>query len=220
MTDAPGSLVSAFHDKRAAAFRAAMQRAADTASGGRRSAEAALDESACARRDRFRTDFLGFCRHYLPHYFTLEPSQMHGELAAEFLRMLRSPSVERFGFAAPRSNAKTTLLLAFLLFCICYRLKHFAIFITSTAELADVFLGDLMHELEENEHLAVDFPEATGRGPVWRQNVCITRNNVRVQALGAGKKIRGRKHRQHRPDLFVLDDLEDDEHVRNLDQRD
>ena len=54
MTDAPGSLVSAFHDKRAAAFRAAMRRAADTTSGGWRSAEAALDESARAGRDRFR----------------------------------------------------------------------------------------------------------------------------------------------------------------------
>jgi predicted phage terminase large subunit-like protein len=145
---------------------------------------------------------------------------MHQELAAEFERMLRSPRVERFAVAAPRGHAKTTLLLAFVAYCVVYRLKRFIIPITSTAELADIFLGDLKDELEDNARLGEDFPHATGRGPLWRQNVIITRNGIRVQALGAGKKVRGRKHRQHRPDLFVIDDLEDDEHVRNVEQRD
>jgi hypothetical protein len=145
---------------------------------------------------------------------------MHRELATDFGRILASKVVERFGFAAPRSNAKTTLLLALLLFCVVYRLKRFCIFITSTASLANDFLTDLKHELEDNERLAEDFPEACGRGRIWREDVIVTRNGVRIQALGAGKRIRGRKHRQWRPDLFILDDLEDDEHVRNLEQRD
>lgn len=145
---------------------------------------------------------------------------MHRELAAEFLRIVDSPDVERFAFAAPRGNAKTTFLLAFLLWCIVYGRKRFIIFITSTAELADIFLGDIKAEMEDNERLLEDFPEATGRGRLWRENAIVTRNEVRVQALGAGKKIRGRKHRQYRPQLIVVDDFESDEHVRNIEQRD
>lgn len=158
-------------------------------------------ETRNERRERLERDFFGWCRHYLPHYFVLPPSKMHRELASDFLRIVNSPDVERFAFAAPRGNAKTTFLLAFLLWCIVYKRKRFIIFITSTAELADIFLGDIKAELEDNERLLEDFPEATGRGGLWRENAVVTRNGVRIQALGAGKKIRGRKHRQFRPDL-------------------
>ena len=40
-----------------------------------------------------------------------------------------------------------------------------------------------------------------------------------VEAIGSGKKIRGRKHRNWRPDLLVLDDIENDENVRTPEQR-
>lgn len=162
---------------------------------------------------------LGFCRYYFPEAFTLPWSRMHRELADDLMRMLGSQTVEREAIAAPRGNAKTTLLVAFIAYCAVYEIKHFILYITSTAELADAQLVDLAHDLEDNPRLREDFPEATGRGRLWRQNVIVTRNGVRILALGAQKKIRGRKHRHYRPDLFVLDDLEDDEHVRNLDQR-
>lgn len=178
------------------------------------------EDSPRGRRARGRADFIWFCRYYLGHYFVLPPSRMHLELAGEFMRIIASATVERLGFAAPRGNAKTTFLLAFLLYCVVYKRKRFIIFITSTAELADIFLGDIKHELEDNERLAEDFPDACGAGPLWRENAVVTKNGVRVQALGAGKKIRGRKHRQYRPDLVCVDDIESDEHVRNLEQRD
>ncbi len=47
----------------------------------------------------------------------------------------------------------------------------------------------------------------------------LTRSNVKVEALGSGKKIRGRRHREWRPDLIVLDDIENDENVTTLEQR-
>jgi len=149
----------------------------------------------------------------------LPPSKMHREISVEFCRIIASDDVERFAFAAPRGNAKTTYILAFILFCVCYGLKRFVIYITSTAELANVFLGDIKTELESNDRLLADFPDVCGRGRVWRENVIVTRNGVKIQPLGAGKKIRGRKHGPYRPDLVVTDDIEDDEHVRNIDQR-
>jgi hypothetical protein len=36
----------------------------------------------------------------------------------------------------------------------------------------------------------------------------------------SGKKLRGLRHGPYRPDLCVLDDIENDEQVRNPDQRD
>lgn len=47
----------------------------------------------------------------------------------------------------------------------------------------------------------------------------IQREDIKVEAIGSGKKIRGRKHRNWRPDLLVLDDIENDENVRTPEQR-
>lgn len=65
--------------------------------------------------------------------------------------------------------------------------------------------------------LREDFGDLVGK--VWRSNVLITKTNIKVEAIGSGKKIRGRKHRNWRPDLLVLDDIENDENVRTPEQR-
>ena len=145
---------------------------------------------------------------------------MHRELSAEFCRMLHTPGIERLAVAAPRGNAKTTLLKAWIGYCIVYEAKHYILYITSESTMANSVLTDIAYEIEESPRLLQDFPLTAGRGPVWRQNMIITRADTRVQALGAQKKIRGRTHRQHRPDLVLFDDLENDEHVRNPEQRD
>jgi predicted phage terminase large subunit-like protein len=56
-------------------------------------------------------------------------------------------------------------------------------------------------------------------GKVWRSDVILTSTDIKVEAIGCGKKIRGRKHRNWRPDLIVCDDLENDENVRTPEQR-
>ena len=42
-----------------------------------------------------------------------------------------------------------------------------------------------------------------------------TLNDIRVKARGRGQRLRGLKHKQWRPDLVILDDLENDVNVRN-----
>lgn len=43
---------------------------------------------------------------------------------------------------------------------------------------------------------------------------------MKIQVAGSGKKLRGLRHGPYRPDLVVLDDIENDEAVRNPEQRD
>ena len=82
---------------------------------------------------------------------------------------------------------------------------------------AEGFLNDLKTELEENAALREDFGELKGR--VWKASVILLSNGVKIEALGAGKKIRGRRHKQWRPDLILCDDLENDENVNTPEQR-
>lgn len=66
----------------------------------------------------------------------------------------------------------------------------------------------------------MDFPAETGRGRVWNVGTILTAQNVKLQALGAGKRMRGLRHGPYRPDLVILDDLENDENVAKPEQRD
>ena len=54
-----------------------------------------------------------------------------------------------------------------------------------------------------------------------RQMVAIgTAHGRKVEAFGSSKKIRGRRHGAHRPDLAICDDIENDENVNTPAQRD
>jgi predicted phage terminase large subunit-like protein len=174
-----------------------------------------------------------FGRAYFPHYFSRPSPAFHRDLdniwqqgvlkgiapatpakKKEISRMQGSKRV----VAAPRGHAKSTsLTFKGTIHAVAYEYKHYPIIISDSSEQAEGFLDNIRVEFEENEALREDFGDLTGK--VWRSNVLVTSTNIKVEAIGSGKKIRGRKHRNWRPDLLVLDDIENDENVRTPEQR-
>lgn len=57
------------------------------------------------------------------------------------------------------------------------------------------------------------------KGDDWRDGDFITSTGVRWVAKGAGMKIRGLRWREFRPDIMLIDDLENDERVATPEQR-
>ncbi len=122
---------------------------------------------------------------------------------------------------APRGSAKSThISQAFPLWCIVTEQKHFICLIMDAFEQAAIMIEAIKAELEFNPRLAYDFPEIVGQGRTWREGVIVTANNIKVEGFGTGKKIRGRRHGPYRPDLVILDDVENDENVESPRQRD
>jgi predicted phage terminase large subunit-like protein len=164
------------------------------------------------RRRRAAADPLYFCRTYLPHYFSHLPAPFHYELV-ELLsqrREVMTPAV----VAAPREFAKTTVCsFGYVLHQICFGRRHFIVIGSDTEDLASDLTGYLYMELLYNERLAQDF------GALVKGNRAVddfvTLNDIRVKARGRGQRLRGLKHKQWRPDLIILDDLENDVNVRN-----
>lgn len=64
----------------------------------------------------------------------------------------------------------------------------------------------------------MDFGSLKG-DKAWRTGVILTKTDIKAEAIGSGKKVRGRRHRNWRPDLIVLDDIENDENVNTPEQR-
>jgi len=174
-----------------------------------------------------------FGRAYFPHYFSRPSPDFHRELDAvwqdgvlkghnpadskEAKRISRMEGVRRVT-AAPRGHAKSTnLTFKGTLHAVLYQYKHYPIIISDSSDQAEGFLDSIKIEFEENAALIEDFGILPGA--VWRSNVLVTKTNIKIEAIGSGKKIRGRKHRNWRPDLLVLDDVENDENVRTPEQR-
>lgn len=180
-----------------------------------------------ARRDRLarardpKTGYRFFLETYLPHYVKGEASLFHDHLFDRVPDVIHGAGGARDCIVAHRGASKSThLSLGAAIYCICLGLKRYIIEISDVYSQAALLLESIKAELTANPRLTYDFPDATGPGRVWREGEIVTRNNIRVEALGALQKLRGRRHGPHRPDLVFLDDIENDENVRSPDQRD
>lgn len=161
---------------------------------------------------------LDWGKKYVPHKFTRSFSEFHTTLAGEYDRM----DVER-GQAtlviAPRGNAKTTITDVRLLKAVCETSEHYIMIISDTEKQAAGILATLKDELENNELIKQDYPLACHKGPVWNTGRIETANGVCIEALGAGQKVRGRKYKQYRPTLIIVDDPDNDDDVRSATTR-
>ena len=181
------------------------------------------DPAQCQkRRKQAWDDFEFFIGTYFPHYVrSPHKSELHRYLFARLPEIVASPKSETDAIAAPRGEAKSTLVSQlFVLWCLVTGRKRYPVIVMDSIDQAYPMLEAIKAELEFNPRLQMDFPEACGQGRVWQAGTIVTANNAKVQVAGSGKKLRGLRHGPYRPDLCVLDDIENDEQVRNPDQRD
>lgn len=156
--------------------------------------------------------YWGFFQRYLQHYCRLPSSAMHQDLMKTVVPRLVTQQGIRLVAEGPRGSAKSThFAMGLPLYGAVTRTFPYILICADSSAQAEAHLRSIRTELEENIKLSTDFPEACWRGPVWNDSEIELRNGVRIEALGAGKRIRGRRHGTERPRLIIVDDPEDDE---------
>lgn len=199
------------------------------AEGLRRLVETSVDgfasghEARAKRIARQAEDMHFFAYTYFPHYVQegIAPSAFQAWAYQTLPDVIAAPQGVCQAVAAPRGEAKTTIAVQiFALWVICNQRKHFVPILSDSYDQAATILEAVKVELEVNARLQTDFPDAVGAGRVWQAGVILTTQNIKLQAFGAAKKIRGVRHGPHRPDLVLIDDLENDENVLSKPQRD
>ncbi|WP_306602533.1 phage terminase large subunit [Azonexus sp.] len=189
-----------------------------------------------ARRERAVVDYQFFCQTYFPHYVpTPHFSLFQQFIFKRFPEVIDGQADGREVHEAPRGEAKSTYETQLgALWCIgranylaelvphaSKKARKWMIVVTmNTLEQAAEMLEAIKAELDSNPRLAADFPKAVGQGRIWQATTIVTANGIKIRTGGTGKKMRGMKNGPHRPDLVFLDDLENDENVRDKDQRD
>ena len=186
--------------------------------------DASVDAMAKRRKQVFdaKTGFEYFVKTYFPHYIRHQSqSQLHEYLFNTLPEMVQQEKGQTLAIAAPRGEAKSTLVTQlFTLWCVCTAQKHYCVVVMDSIDQAYPMLEAIKAELEFNPRLLTDFGDVCGQGRVWQVGTIVTQNDIKVQAAGSGKKLRGLRHGAFRPDLVILDDIENDEQVRNPAQRD
>lgn len=163
-----------------------------------------------------------FVNTYFPHYIrSSEKSDLHRFLFRRLPEIVESPEGENEAVGAPRGEGKSTQVTQlFTLWCIVTGRKHYCVIVMDSIGQAYPMLEAIKAELEFNPRLKTDFADVCGQGRVWQAGTIVTANDIKVQVAGSGKKLRGLRHGPYRPDLTILDDIENDEQVRNPEQRD
>jgi len=156
-----------------------------------------------------------FCKTFMPDTFWRGFSSLHREI----FRVLDDESIKQVAIAAPRGFGKTSILnMAFPLQHILFRTKKYIVTVSATENSAVEQSENMKRELLENEVISELF--GSFKTAEFAKQGWVTKSKTKVLPRGAGQQIRGRKYMRHRPDLFVIDDLENDESVRSEDQRD
>lgn len=183
-----------------------------------------LDPAAVTdRRARARAadGFHFFCQTYFPHYLNAPPALLHEFLFEALPALIADPRGRHLALAAPRGEAKSTLAaLLFPLWAVLTGRKRYVVLVMDALDQALPALEAIKAELDSNPRLKMDFPDETGEGRIWQQRVILTAQDAKIEVFGSGKRMRGLRHGPYRPDLVLLDDIENDENVRNPAQRD
>jgi hypothetical protein len=156
---------------------------------------------------------------FFPHYCYRPFGVAHDPI----FEILDNDEIKLGLIVCPRGWGKTTLTgLVFPAKKILFKDLHYIVYISSTASKAIKDVQTLANELTTNEQIKKLFGNV--KGVRWAEGegqliINIQGHEICIEAKGAGHQIRGIKFREFRPELILIDDLEDPEQVRNEERR-
>lgn len=166
----------------------------------------------------YRDNKIIFGKEYFSHYFRKKSPAFHLQILKESSKNLN------IAIQAPRGSAKSTVE-TFLdtIHGITYKKERFIIIVQNTYAKASASLNNIKFEYRDNEKLKEDYGISMDRKDAEGDTIFSHPDgfSVRVLCKGADQlgSIRGERFGAYRPTLILVDDLEDDEMVRNPERR-
>ena len=145
---------------------------------------------------------------YLNHYIQFDLAPYHDD----FFSLAEDEQNKLVVIIAFRGSGKSTY------FSTCYPIwavtgklqKKFVVIFTQTQQQAKKLLENIKKELEGNAILKADVGPFEDSDDEWSSMSIVLKNqNARIMVASTEQSIRGIRFRQNRPDLIILDDVED-----------
>ncbi|MEY4731213.1 MAG: hypothetical protein RL681_159, partial [Candidatus Parcubacteria bacterium] len=161
---------------------------------------------------------LFFDLYYFDHR-TKEPAPFHYEMFS----MCEDQDTHLSVVAGFRESGKTTIMAES---CAIWSIvgkpqKKFVLILGGTAQKARHILTNIRDKLEGSGLLKEDIGPFKQLPDQWTlDTIVIPKFGARIMIGSVGQSIRGFKHKQYRPDLVIVDDIEDIESVKTVEGRD
>jgi len=172
------------------------------------------------RKEAVRNRFEYFFPIYFHRYMEYESAPFHEEM----FRILEDETIKLAVIVAFRGSAKSTIITtAYVLWSILgVQQRKFVVIEGQTDQKCRQYLAQIKNELLNNELLRKDLgPFTEERDRLGNATAIIIKKlNVKIMISSVGQSIRGVRHNEHRPDLIIIDDIEDTDSVKTKESRD
>ncbi|MCL5073094.1 MAG: phage terminase large subunit [Actinobacteria bacterium] len=169
------------------------------------------------RRELARESPLWFFTIYLHEYIKYPTASFQKEMFELVQAENKSAVITAF-----RGSAKSTIAsLTYPIWAMITEKKKFIIILSQNQSQCKLILANIRSELERNSLLISDFGPFKQIDDEWSQHtLLVNAYGCRISCISSGESIRGIKHKQHRPDLIIFDDVEDVASVKTKESRD
>lgn len=164
------------------------------------------------RMERAKRDYAFMVSYYFPHYATSECGDFQIE-AANFIKKHKECIDAEIWARAHGKSVHCDIMIPFWLWL--NNEVDVMLLVGKSADDAKILLSDLQAEFEANPQILADFGEQKKLGS-WEDGNFVTKNGSAFFSLGRGQSPRGVRYKNKRPNLIVIDDIDDDEIVENL----
>tara|TARA_R100001530_G_scaffold136364_1_gene116735 strand:- start:4082 stop:5599 length:1518 start_codon:yes stop_codon:yes gene_type:complete len=159
------------------------------------------------------TDMLKFGKVTMPTMFSEISPPFHNELVSLFI----DPKIKKMNIIAPRGHAKSSIgACVFPLHHIFFEKGDKFIVLSSKTQGHAI---DLLQSIKDVLDYSMEFRAIFGywgqhSAKVWTKDRIVLKDNTIVICKGTGQQVRGLKHGNQRPTLFILDDPEDENNTK------
>jgi predicted phage terminase large subunit-like protein len=159
-----------------------------------------------------------FFYYYFSHYIKAPMAPFHHDMFV----LTENANISNAIIMAFRGSAKSTIFtLSLPIWAILgkQQIKHIVL-ISSTQQKAQLLLQHIKHEFESNRALQMDLGPFKEERNEWNTiSLYVPKYDAKITAASVEQSVRGMRFKEHRPQLILIDDMEDLESVKTLESR-
>ena len=166
--------------------------------------------------ERLRTDGEFFIEFFLPDELSSQVPVFH----IEIWQLLTNTAMQRVLLAIPRDHAKTTLSKLCVVWYFLFTNHRFCVYLSNTNTIAKNACKDIMGYLKSDNFRSVfgdiKIEKESETDSLWMFELVMPDGRIKkciLRAVGAGQQMRGINIDNQRPDMTVVDDVEDNENT-------
>ena len=178
-----------------------------------------IEKSTPIRRELARESFQLFFEIYFAHYITSPIAWFQKEM----FHLIEDEKNLFTTIMAFRGSGKSTIInTAFPLWSILGRHNlKFIVIIAQTQSQAKLYMRNLKEEILNNDLLKKDLWPFREEGDESNaSSIVLLKSEARITVISVDQSVRGIRHRNHRPQLIIADDIEDLQSVKTREWRD